>query len=280
MKQTLIAACIALAASQAAQAGKLGFSNAFADGRAELTPEKAALLHDTSVTADIQKLYTTRQWTYSGNTGPKNWANLHRDYRDCAGSNQSPINLTGFTESVLKPIDFNYQPRAAALLNDGRTVRLNYRQPEFIKVEGSAFHLQQFQFHAPSENQINGRSFPLEAHFVHQNDRGDLAVVSVMFELGPENPALPKHTEELPSQEGEMMRLESPISPDQLLPANRDYFRFNGSLTTPPCTEGVRWFVLKTPATASEEQLAAMKAAIGQDNNRPVQPLNARVVLK
>lgn len=280
MKKTIIAGCIAILALNTAQAAKLGFARVPAEKTAEEIPKTAALIHDTSATANVQKLHTTQKWSYSGNTGPKNWPNLHRNFSDCSGNNQSPINLTGFTESVLKPIDFSYQPEAAALLNNGRTVQLNYRRPKFIKAEGSIFNLLQFHFHSPSENQINGESFPLEAHFVHRNDHGDLAVVAVMFQQGKENAALPKYIEELPAEAGRTITLESPISPDQLLPDNRDYYRFNGSLTTPPCTEGVRWFVLKTPATASEEQLNAMKTAIGKPNNRPVQAINARMVLK
>lgn len=270
MKKRLALGALLLATSLSAN-DTIGFSK---------PPDSAALMHEPSASSRLSQLYTTRKWSYAGDTGPRNWANLHRDYRDCAGRNQSPIDLRGFTESVLRPIKFSYQPPSAALLNNGRTVQLSYRQPEYIEVEGSTFHLRQFRFHSPSENRINGRAFPLEAHFVHQNDSGEYAIVSVMFEQGAENPALPRHVEALPTQEGEMIALESPISPDALLPEQRDYFRFNGSLTTPPCTEGVRWFVLKTPATASAEQLAAMKTAIGQDNNRPVQPLNARVVLK
>jgi len=245
-----------------------------------VTPKAAALTHDTSATARGQKLHTTRRWSYSGDTGPKNWPNLHRDYRDCSGNNQSPINLTSFTEAALKPVEFNYQPATAALLNNGHTVQLNYRQPKYIKAEGLTFNLLQFHFHSPSENQINGISYPLEAHFVHQNDRGELAIVAVMFEQGAENPALARSIEELPMQEGQHIPLESPMSPEELLPANRDHYRFNGSLTTPPCTEGVRWFVLKTPATASAEQLKVMKAALGHANNRPIQALNARLVLR
>jgi carbonic anhydrase len=280
MKKTIIAGCIALLALNTAQAAKLGFAKVPAEKAAERIPRTAALIHDTSATANVQKLHTTQKWSYSGNTGPKNWPNLHRNFRDCSGDNQSPINLTGFTESVLKPIEFSYQPEAAALLNNGRTIQLNYRRPKFIKVEGSTFNLLQFNFHSPSENQINGKSYPLEAHFVHRNDHGDLAIVAVMYELGEENPALPKYIEELPAEAGRTITLESPISPDQLLPDNREYYRFNGSLTIPPCTEGVRWFVLKTPASASQEQLNAMKAAIGEPNNRPIHAITARQVLK
>jgi len=277
MKAILLATCSALLNINAAGAATLEITKRPAKTAA---PKTAALVNDTSATASIQKLHTTKHWSYSGNTGPQNWPNLHRDYRDCSGNNQSPINLTGFTEAALKPIEFNYQPETAALLNTGHTVQLNYRQPKYIKAEGLIFNLMQFHFHSPSENQINGKTYPLEAHFVHQNDRGELAMVAVMFEQGAENPALARSVEELPMQEGQHIPLESPMSPDELLPANRDHYRFNGSLTIPPCTEGVRWFVLKTPATASAEQIKVMQAALGQPNNRPIQALNARLVLR
>ncbi len=289
MKKTLLATSLSLLASHTSYAEGLSFAKEVAKPEAPqvaalqaakpVTPQ-AVVKDDTSESAKAKHLYTTKRWSYSGLNGPRNWANLHRNFSACSGNNQSPINLTGFTESVLRPIEFNYQPEAAALLNNGHTVQLNYRQPKYIKAEGSIFNLMQFHFHSPSENQINGVSYPLEAHFVHKNDSGDLAMVSVMFEEGAENPALARSISQLPMQEGHQVSLESPTSPDELLPSNRDYYRFNGSLTIPPCTEGVRWFVLKSTNTASGEQIKAIRQALGHANNRPVQALNARMVLK
>lgn len=280
MKTTNLAIYIALLTFGSAQAATLEFAKRPAkDSKAE-APKTAALLNDTSATASVQKPHTTKRWSYSGNTGPQNWPNLHRDYSACAGSNQSPINLTGFTEAALKPIEFNYEPETAALLNNGFSVQLNYRQPKFIRAEGLIFNLRQLNFHAPSENQINGKSYPMEAQFVHQNDRGELAMVAVMFEEGEANPALARSMGDLPMEEGHSIALNTPLSPDELLPANRDHYRFNGSLTTPPCTEGVRWFVLKEPVTASADQIKRVQSALGNANNRPIQDLNARMVLR
>lgn len=264
--------------SQICHGAGLGFKHR--SDKTAAAPTSAALSVQVAVPSRSKKPYTTRRWSYSGTTGPRNWANLHRNFSDCSGANQSPVNLTSFTESVLKPIDFNYQPESAALLNNGHTVQITYRQPKFIKIEGYTFDLQQFHFHAPSEHQIDGESFAMEAHFMHTNDRGEQAIVAVMFAQGEENAALARSISKLPSEAGHKISLISPISPDELLPNNREYYRLNGSLTIPPCTEGVRWYVLKNPATASREQINTIRDALGEPNNRPLQARNARAFLK
>ena len=120
-------------------------------------------------------------WTYSGEQGPENWATLSPDYAACNGKNQSPINLTGFIEADLKPIDFTYQPGGNEILNNGHTVQVNCAEGSNIVVDGIRFGLKQFHFHAPSENQINGESYPMEAHLVHADKDGNLAVAAIMF---------------------------------------------------------------------------------------------------
>lgn len=144
-------------------------------------------------------------------------------------------------------------------------------------IDGETFELQQFHFHTPSENQIKGRQYPLEAHFVHANANGELAVISVMFDAGDQNAALSKLINAIP-QENQTTFFKDTFEIKDLLPKTANYYRFNGSLTTPPCSEGVRWFVLKDTQTLSKDQAAKLMEVMGQ-NNRPLQPLNARVVL-
>lgn len=220
------------------------------------------------------------KWTYEGENGADNWAKLTPEFAACNGKNQSPINLEGFIESELTPIEFSYQAAGNEILNNGHTVQVNYADGSAIKVDGIDFTLKQFHFHAPSENHIRGKSYPLEVHFVHADKDGNLAVVAVMFEAGEENKELAKAWASMPTEAGAKTALTDVISAAALLPESRDYYRFNGSLTTPPCSEGVRWLVMKNSVQASKEQIEAFSKAVGHANNRPLQPVNARPVLQ
>lgn len=175
---------------------------------------------------------------------------------------------------------FNYGTRVSELFNNGHTVDARYEAGSTITVDGIAFELKQFHFHTPSENHIGGRSFPMEAHLVHADANGNLAVVAVMFMEGKAHDAIARLWKQLPQEVGRKQVLGEMVSAVQLLPQNREYYRYNGSLTTPPCTEGVRWIVLKNPVTVSKEQVEAFERVIPHPNNRPVQPHNARFVLQ
>lgn len=218
-------------------------------------------------------------WGYSGATGPENWAKLSPEYGACAGSNQSPINLSGFIDAKLEPIAFDYKAGSSEILNNGHTVQVNALPGSSISVDGIKFELKQFHFHVPSENLINGKSFPMEGHLVHADKNGHLAVVAVMVTEGKASKALEKAWAQMPKQ-GEKLALSSDISPLEILPENRDYYRFNGSLTTPPCSEGVRWLVMKQPISASKAQIEKFLQVVHHHNNRPVQAVNARPVLE
>ncbi len=219
-------------------------------------------------------------WTYSGKAGPDHWAHLSSDYAACGGKNQSPINLTGFIEADLQAIDFTYQPGGNEILNNGHTVQVNYAEGSRIVVDGIRFDLKQIHFHAPSENQINGKSYAMESHLVHADKDGNLAVVATMFTEGKENKTLAQAWSHMPEKSGDKQALSSPVAAEGFLPAKRDYYRFNGSLTTPPCSEGVRWLVMKETVAASKEQIQAFTHILHHPNNRPVQPTNARPVLQ
>ena len=219
-------------------------------------------------------------WGYSGEGAPENWAKLSGDNFACTGKNQSPINLTGFIEADLKPLVFNYAAGGNEIINNGHSLQVNYQEGSSINIDGIQFNLLQFHFHAPSENNINGHSYPLEAHLVHADKEGRLAVIAVMFEEGAENKGLAAAWNKLPMHKGDKNSFVKNITANDILPVDKAYYRFNGSLTTPPCSEGVRWFVMKEVITASKEQIEAFKETMTGPNNRPVQPLNSRTVLQ
>lgn len=219
-------------------------------------------------------------WEYTGDDGPARWSTLAPEFAACAGRNQSPIDLDNFIEAELPPIAFDYKVGGHDVVNNGHTIQVNYDAGSSISLDDDMFVLKQFHFHAPSENHIDGRSFPIEAHFVHADAKGDLAVVAVMFEQGDSNPALDKLWVGLPGKEGPLQDLSPEVAAADLLPGDRDYYRYEGSLTTPPCSEGVRWLVLKQPVPVSAEQIDRLTKALGHPNNRPVQPVGARVVLQ
>lgn len=221
-----------------------------------------------------------KHWGYSGDAGPQNWATLSPEYGDCSGKNQSPINLTGFIEAHLQPIEFAYDSVGADIVNNGHTIQVNYAPGSSINLDGTQFALKQLHFHAPSENLINGKSYPMEVHLVHADKDGNLSVVAVMFTEGEENKELAKFWAHMPQEAGEKQQLSSAVLASGLFPTDRDYYRFNGSLTTPPCSEGVRWLVMKNSITVSKEQIEAFTQAIHYANNRPIQPVNARPVLQ
>lgn len=223
-------------------------------------------------------------WGYQGDIGPASWHELSAEYERCGnGRNQSPVDLRGMVDAALEPVAFDYTGRAQSLVNNGHTVKATVASGGSLSVDDRNYELKQFHFHAPSENRIRGESFPMEAHFVHADADGHLAVVAVLFREGEENDALDDLWEEIPEEEGEPRELasNSAVMPADLLPSQRTYYRYNGSLTTPPCSEGVLWMVMEEPVTVSADQVEAFRDAMdGHANNRPVQPLNARAILK
>jgi carbonic anhydrase len=220
-------------------------------------------------------------WGYSGHEGPGHWGELDPKYSACSeGKNQSPVNLTGMIESDLPAIAISYQPGGNEVLNNGHTIQVNYKPGSTISVNGHEFELKQLHFHSPSENTIEGKSYPMEAHFVHADKEGNLAVIALMFKTGEQNAELEKAWAHMPEKSGEKYELPKSVDANMLLPNDRDYYRFNGSLTTPPCSEGVWWLVMKSVSTASKEQIDAFSHTMHHPNNRPVQPANARAILK
>jgi carbonic anhydrase len=233
------------------------------------------------LTSTVSHAADKAHWGYTGHAGPENWGELSPDYALCAsGKNQSPINLSHMVEGELPDLSIDYKPGGYEVINNGHTIQVNYQPGSSLSIDGHSFELKQFHFHAPSENHIEGRSFPMEAHFVHADRDGNLAVIAVMYENGKANPELAKAWQVMPHEAGASHPLGNLIDANALLPKDRNYYRFNGSLTTPPCSEGVTWIVMKASDKATEEQIETFSHTMHHDNNRPTQPLNARVVIQ
>ncbi|HEX4780996.1 MAG TPA: carbonic anhydrase family protein [Usitatibacter sp.] len=219
-------------------------------------------------------------WGYSGEAAPENWSKLDPAFAACsAGRSQSPVDLPRNAKAESGKIGFAYKQGGKAILNNGHTVQVDYAPGSVLTLDGHAYELKQFHFHAPSENTIDGKRFPMEAHLVHADKDGHLAVVAVMFTDGKASPFVDSLWAAIPAKEGEPKPLAEPLDASGLLPASHRHYRFAGSLTTPPCSEGVTWIVLTQPQSASKAQVAKFSGTLGFANNRPVQPLNARAVV-
>jgi len=218
-------------------------------------------------------------WGYDTETGPAVWGRLSPEYALCSlGTRQSPIDLVDPTPAPVAAVVFNYRPTKLRLENNGHTVEVASTTDNWIEVGDGRYELLQFHFHTPGEHTVVGKAFDMEIHLVHRNDAGELAVVGVFVRRGGDHPLLGLLAENLPEPGQEQTPEGTTIDASELLPAVRRSFRYEGSLTTPPCSEGVRWFVLETAIEASDAQLAAFEAALGT-NNRPVQARNDRELL-
>jgi len=223
-------------------------------------------------------------WGYSGNEGPSHWGDLSPKNLSCKeGKNQSPINLkdkTAVSTTGLGGLDIYYRDVPLKVINNGHTVQVNYPLGSYIKVGGDRYELLQFHFHTPSEHQKDGFNYPMEAHLVHKDGEGNLAVLGIIFQEGEENPALNILLSNLPKKVGKLeIHRRASLNPARFLPGNTEFYKYSGSLTTPPCSEGVYWMVFKQPIDVSAEQIQKMNELMG-DNARPVQPNYARSLLK
>ena len=219
-------------------------------------------------------------WAYDGEHGPKHWGELSPDFVQCrVGVNQSPIDIVDTVEAELPPLVFDYKSNAVNLVNNGHTAQINVEPGSFMRVEGEEFQLLQLHIHVPSEHWVNGEQFMLEAHYVHQSAAGELAVIGILYNEGEDLPKLAQFMEVIPEEVGKPVLFEIALDDLPLLQMNRDYYRYNGSLTTPPCSEGVRWYVMKQVKTISRKRRDRFNELIGDDARGP-QPINARPVLR
>lgn len=221
-------------------------------------------------------------WGYEGEGAPEFWGTLKPEYALCGtGKYQSPIDFNKTYRTELESIQFSYNDVPLKVVNNGHSIQVNCEPGSSITVDGQKYELLQFHFHAPSEHTVKGSFYDMELHLVHKNENGELAVVGVFMKKGKPNNLIQVIWDNIP-QELNKENLVSGLSinPSGLLPKVRTYYHYYGSLTTPPCTEGVNWSVMKTPIEVSEEQIEKFKLVMGVNNNRPVQPLNKRFVLE
>ena len=217
-------------------------------------------------------------WSYAGDGGPAEWAKLRPDFSTCAsGKRQSPIDIRGGVKVDLEPIRFDYKPTGFNVVDNGHTVQANRGGGNTIEVGGRRYELVQFHFHRPSEERINGRQFEMVAHLVHKDPEGRLAVVAVLMDQGKQHPMVQLVWNSLPLEKNDEALSPVPIDMSMMLPEDRRYYTYMGSLTTPPCSEGVLWVVLKQPATMSPEQIAVFTKLYPM-NARPIQQASGRMI--
>lgn len=217
-------------------------------------------------------------WSYEGEGGPENWAKLDPKNQACAvGQRQSPIDIREGIKVDLEPVQFDYRPSSFRIIDNGHTVQVNVGDSS-ITLTGKTYELIQFHFHRPSEEKVNGRNFDMVAHLVHKADDGSLAVVAVLMERGEENSFIQTLWNNMPLEKNVSVSPPTPIiNPSSLLPASRNYYTYMGSLTTPPCTEGVLWLVMKQPVQISTEQIGIF-SRLYRNNARPIQPAASRLI--
>jgi carbonic anhydrase len=222
-------------------------------------------------------------WSYEGEEGPEHWGELIDAYRMCSdGANQSPIDLVADVHANLPELQFEYFSHSMVdETNNGHTIQQTIKPGSFLKIPSRdlSAELKQFHFHSPSEHTIAGKSYDMELHFVHFDENGALLVVGVLIQEGKEHPVLNQLWSFMPQNPGETSQEAVSIEETNLLPDTREYFSYSGSLTTPPCSEGVKWIVIKTPIEASARQIAIFKERVGEATNRPIQPHNARLIV-
>lgn len=248
------------------------------------TPEPTAAAEPTEAAEPVaeesaEPAHHEVHWGYEGEGAPANWGTMKEEYALCGtGKSQSPIDLKDAKKAKLPKLATKYKKSTFKINNNGHTIQVDLPEGSTATLSGKEYNLVQFHFHAPSENTLNGESFPMEMHLVHKNADGELAVIGVFIKEGKAHPVIDAIWPNLPTGETEEpVACEGPIDPAVLLPKKKGYYAFNGSLTTPPCSEGVAWHMLAEPIELSSEQILRFTGYY--DNNaRPVQPLNERQV--
>lgn len=242
-------------------------------------PSHAQGGHETSKTPK-----KAASWGYLGDEGPQNWGKLSSDYGLCgSGKNQSPINIiekqaVGTTR--MGGFEVHYRDAPLKILNNGHAIQVNYPLGSYINLGGKRYELMHYEFHTPSEHQKNGFNYPMEVQLVHQDSKGQVAVLAIIFQEGAENPLLDDMMMYLPTKLNHQRIYKDVLAnPARFFPKNKHFYQYNGSLSAPPCSEGVYWAVFKHTIEASADQIQQMKEVMGE-NARPVQMLNARTLLK
>ena len=217
-------------------------------------------------------------WSYEGELGPANWSKINADWGRCAaGNRQSPIDIRDGIKVNLEQINFDYHPSAFNEVNNGHTINVNVGAGNFITVGNETYELQSFHFHRPSEEKINGKGTEMVIHMVHRSAEGKIAIVAVLLERGEPHGLMQTVWDNLPLEKNDVVAPSVVINPIDALPAKREYFTYMGSLSEPPCTEGVLWLVFKQPRQASPAQMALF-SRLYPLNARPVQAVAGRMI--
>jgi len=221
----------------------------------------------------------TPHWAYEGHGGADEWGALDQRFKACAvGAEQSPIDLKKAMKADVGALKIDWRPEANKVVNNGHTIQANVAAPGGITLNGDTYTLKQYHFHTPSEHALDGARTDMEAHFVHANAEGKLAVVGVLMKSGGKNDAFSAIMAAAPKTEGEAT-LSAPVDPNKLLPKNRARFRYEGSLTTPPCSEIVDWNVFEQPIQVAEADISAFVKLFPM-NARPLQTVGRRFLLR
>ncbi|MFZ6649192.1 carbonic anhydrase [Undibacterium sp. TJN25] len=221
---------------------------------------------------------TTMHWSYEGDDGPLRWGKLNPSYSKCdIGERQSPIDIRDGLRVDLSPVTFDYKPSRFNVIDNGHTIQVAVGPGNYISLLGHTYELVQFHFHKPSEERVNGKSFEMVVHMVHKDGDGKIAVVAVLLERGKPQSVIQSVWNNLPLEKNDPVQPLVTMDATQLLPQQREYYTYMGSLETPPCTEGVLWIVLKQPVEISPEQLAIFSRLYPM-NARPVQKTFGRVI--
>ncbi len=233
-----------------------------------------------SAAAEPAKMMThqSEHWSYEGENGPANWGKINAAWSKCAtGDRQSPIDIRNGMKVELEQINFDYRPSGFNVIDNGHTIQVTVGGGNYLSIMNKQYELMQFHFHRPSEERINGKSFEMVVHLVHKDAEGRLAVLAILIERGKQQSLIQTIWNNLPLEKNDVVTPTIVIDVNELLPVRRDYFTYMGSLTTPPCSEGVLWMVMKEPVQASPAQLALFSRLYPM-NARPVQPGSGRVI--
>jgi carbonic anhydrase len=258
----------------AAAGEKVKVMSECADGPAPKDTHAAAGKDDGHGKSGAKDAHAGAHWDYEGPMGPENWG---KEFPTCAkGKSQSPLDIKGPFEKVKVSVATEYKNGQLKILNNGHTIQVNVEPGSKLRIDGLVYDLLQFHFHKPSEELIEGKPSAMVIHFVHKNAAGQLAVVGVLLKEGNENPGIKTLWEHLPAKEGpEVAPDKVMFNPSNLMPREMDFYSYEGSLTTPPCTEKVKFFILKSQVNIAREQVGAFPF---KKNARPVQPLNDRLI--
>jgi len=221
-------------------------------------------------------------WSYTGETSPEHWIEIEKN-SDCGGKRQSPINIIDINTIATNTVDklkFNYSPETILhqVENNGHSIQFDFNPGDSINYKNNVYHLKQIHFHEPSEHNINGVKYPLEIHLVHQSATKKLCVISILCIEGKESQLFEFFESFLPIKNGEHKDIDQVVNLADLFPSDKSFYSYSGSLTTPPCTEGVNWIVYKEPIVVSLEEVLKLKEIMPINIYRNEQPINSREI--